>query len=450
LARSRLAPSAIPSWRGTSAASVHDLAGVVTQQAYAFIGLTAIVAGLIGLLVFAALRFMAAARDSRRHRRESGMENTLLTAALDEAIGRLKAQERAMAARAEASERLSGQIVASLAAGLIVTDLEGNVRIVNPSSRRLLGLGDRPMSGTARDVLGADSPLAMAIDECSKEGVPIVRRSLELRDPRTPVTHLGVTVSPLVDENGSAGGVICLFTDLSKVVDLEEQLRLKDTLARLGELTAGLAHEFRNGLATIHGYARIIDLESLPPTQRTYVEGLRQETDALGQIVTNFLNFARPTQLTLAPVDLRQIAERVADEIRGEVERRQGTVSVSGTWAVVDGDEVLLRQAFSNLARNALEACAGASVAPDIRLDATRDDRARVVHVRVSDNGPGIDAALRERVFRPFFTTKREGTGLGLALVLKIVVTHNGRVRVVDQPKMGTTMDVVLPLPPAA
>ena len=115
----------------------------MNQQAYAFIGLTAVVAGLVGVLVFAALRFLAAARDSRRHMRESGMENTVLTAALDEAIGRLKAQERAMAARAEASERLSGQIVASLTAGLIVTDLGGRVRILNPSSRRLLGLGDR-------------------------------------------------------------------------------------------------------------------------------------------------------------------------------------------------------------------------------------------------------------------------------------------------------------------
>ena len=418
----------------------------MTQQAYAFIGLTAVVAGLVGVLVFAVLRFMAAARDSRRHMRESGMENSLLTAALDEAISRLKAQERAMAARAEASERLSGQIVASLTAGLIVTDLEGHIRILNRSSRRLLGLGDREATGTVRDLLGADSPLAMAVEECSTEGVPIVRRSLELKDPRTPVTHLGVTVSPLVDESGSPGGVICLFTDLSKVVDLEEQLRLKDTLARLGELTAGLAHEFRNGLATIHGYARLIDPESLPPNQRPYVQGLRQETDALGQIVTNFLNFARPTQLTLAPVDLQQIAERVADEIRGEVERRNGSVRVAGSWATVDGDEVLLRQAFSNLARNALEACAGTSVTPDIRLEASRDDNGRVVHVQVSDNGPGIDPALRERVFRPFFTTKRDGTGLGLALVLKIVVTHNGRVRVIDRPEGGTTMDVALPL----
>jgi two-component system sensor histidine kinase HydH len=417
----------------------------VSQQAYALIGLTAIVAGLVGVLVFAALRFMAAARDSRRHLRP-GTETGLLSAALEEAIGRLKTQERAMAARAEASERLSRQIVASLTAGLIVTDLEGSVRILNPASRRLLGLGNRAASGTVRDLLGDASPVTMAMEECLREGLPIVRRSLELKDPQTAVTHIGVTVSPLVDEGGLPGGVICLFTDLSKVVDLEEQLRLKDTLARLGELTAGLAHEFRNGLATIHGYARLMDLESLPAPQRTYVEGLRQETAALGQVVTNFLNFARPTQLALAPVDLEQIADRVAEEIRGEAERRGGTVTVDGTWATIDGDEVLLRQAFSNMARNALEACVGAGVVPEIRLHADHDDRAHVLQISVVDNGSGIEPALRERVFRPFFTTKHDGTGLGLALVLKIIVTHNGRVRVLDGPGGGTTMAVTLPL----
>ena len=110
--------------------------------------------------------------------------------------------------------------------------------------------------------------------------------------------------------------MICLFSDLTAVVELEEQLRLKETLARLGELTAGLAHEFRNGLATIHGYSRLIDVEALTPTYRSYVEGIRQETDALGKVVTNFLNFARPAQLTLTRVDLRAICERVAEEIR--------------------------------------------------------------------------------------------------------------------------------------
>ena len=89
-------------------------------------------------------------------------------------------------------------------------------------------------------------------------------------------------------------------------MELEEQLRLKDSLARLGEMTAGIAHEFRNGLATIHGYGRLLDLERLPLDYRPYVQGIRDETEALGQVVTNFLSFARPTELALAPVEMRR------------------------------------------------------------------------------------------------------------------------------------------------
>src|SRR4029078_13306541 len=130
------------------------------------------------------------------------------------------------------------------------------------------------------------------------------------------VTHVGVTVSPLgPDGNSSPSGVICLFCDLTAVVARAEQLRLKEPLARLGELTAGIAHEFRNGLATIHGYGKLIDPSALPPQFKPYVEGIRQETDSLGQVVTNFLNFARPTQLSLATHDLGAIIERVSDDL---------------------------------------------------------------------------------------------------------------------------------------
>jgi signal transduction histidine kinase len=338
------------------------------------------------------------------------MENALLTAALEDAITQLKSQERAMAARAEASERLSGQIVASLTAGLVVVDLDGQVRIVNPSSRRLLGLPDGPLAGSFRDVLGKASPLVAVIDECLREGHPILRRTLELNDARTTVTHLGVTVSPLVSDAGVTSGVICLFTDLSKIADLEDQLRLKDTLARLGELTAGLAHEFRNGLATIHGYARLLDLDALVSPQRTYVEGLRAETDALGQIVTNFLNFARPTQLAVAPSP-QPLAERVADDIRADAER-SGTRGRRRRVATVDGDEVLLRQAISNLARNALKRVRKPASCrhPDLRRGRSRGAPSAPPRHR---QRPGIDPAHRERIFRPSSRRSRRARGWG-------------------------------------
>jgi len=174
---------------------------------------------------------------------------------------------------------------------------------------------------------------------------------------------------------------------------------------------------------------------------------VRAETDSLGAIVTNFLNFARPTQLAVTPVDVGDVIGRVADDVRADAEAQGGRVSLEGQWGVVSGDEVLLRQAFSNLARNAVEACAPTAVAPDLRFMGEVDAASRTLRVYVTDNGPGIETGSRERVFRPFFTTKPKGTGLGLALVQKIVVTHNGRVQALDGPGgRGTTMLVTLPL----
>ena len=418
----------------------------MSQSAYALIGLTAIVAGLVALVVFALLKFASAARDARGHLRESGGETAFMAAALQDAMQKLRAQERAMAERAEASERLNSEIVASLTAGLLVVDLDTQVRILNPAGRRLLGLSPNQALGSHRAMLKDAQPLADAIEECLQTSLPIVRRAIELPGRVRAASHLGVTVSPLSDPNGNPHGVICLFTDLTAVMAMEEQLRLKDSLARVGELTAGIAHEFRNGLATIHGYARLLDLDALPPAHRAYIEGIRQETAALGQVVTNFLNFARPAQLTLVPVDLEAIAERAADEIRGDARAREGEVIVQGSFPTIEGDEVLLRQAFSNLVRNALEACATTGRTPSIIIDGTVDREQGIARITVLDNGPGIQPESRDSVFRPFFTTKQQGTGLGLALVQKIVVTHNGRVAVGTSPAGGASLQLSLPI----
>jgi signal transduction histidine kinase len=411
----------------------------VNPSAYALIGLTAIVAGLVAVLVFALLRFSVAARDARGR----GAGEDKLSAALQEAVTRLQAQERATAARAEASERLSGEIISGLSAGLLVVGLEGEIRILNPAGRRMLNLTEAAPPDVCRRALDELALLAV-IDECLSTQAAVVRRSVTLPEARHGVSHVGITVSPLFD-NAQLHGAICLFTDLTAVKDLEEQLRLKDSLATVGELTAGIAHEFRNGLATIHGYGKLIELSALPEAYRPYVEGIRAETESLGQVVTNFLNFARPAQLTLTNVDLRAICERAAEEVRADARALGGDVEVEGEFDAIEGDEVLLRQAFSNLLRNAIEACAAVPVAPRIVVQSEIDRGQRVSRICVNDNGPGIAPSLRERVFRPFFTNKRNGTGLGLALVQKIVVFHNGRVAVATSPQGGASLQITLP-----
>jgi PAS domain S-box-containing protein len=417
----------------------------LTPSAYAFLGLTALVAALIAVLTFAILRFVSAARDTRRSLQGgSRAETAILSAALQEAVAKLKAQERATAARAEASERLSGEIIASLTAGLLVVGLEGDVRILNPAGRRMLGLADTGLPARYREAL-AHPELSHVIDEVLASGVAVVRRAVSVREPRNGVSHFGVTVSPMLDEGRQLHGAICLFTDLTAVKDLEEQLRLKESLATVGELTAGIAHEFRNGLATIHGYSKLFDLKALPDAYRAYVEGIRAETESLSQVVTNFLNFARPAQLVLTSVDLRTICDRAADEIRADAQALGGRVDVHGDFGTLEGDEVLLRQAFSNLLRNALEACTAAAGGPRVVIQSELDRVARLTRIAVNDNGPGIAPGDRERVFRPFFTSKRNGTGLGLALVQKIIVFHNGRIAIGTSPAGGASLQVTLP-----
>jgi signal transduction histidine kinase len=361
-----------------------------------------------------------------------------MSAALQEAVTRLKTQEREMAARADASERLSGQIIAGLTSGLIVVNRDAQVHTLNPAARRMLNLPDGVALRPLGEQLAGATPMADVIAETLTTGRPVVRRTVSFASGGR-AAHFGVTVSPILEADGALQAAVCLFTDLTEVVELEEQLRLKDALAQLGELTAGLAHEFRNGLATIHGYARLLDPAKVPEAQRQCVEGIRQETTALGQVVTNFLNFAKPEKLSLTPVDLGSIVQRAVEDVGAA----GGRVDVEGEFGGIDGDEVLLRQALSNLVRNGVEAASGAGREPHVRVIGAVDDD--VVRVTVEDNGPGIPQAQIAKLFRPFVTTKPNGTGLGLAIVQKVVVSHNGRISAGNHAGGGAQFRLQLP-----
>ena len=176
----------------------------MTQEGYAFLGLTALVALLVAILAFALLRFATSYRTVRRHLRETGSETALLSTALQEAVAKLKAQESAMSARVAASEQLSGEIVESLSAGLLVVDRSGRVDIFNAAGRQMLAVSEAPLGRNYHDVLAAFAPLAGVIDECLASGVAIVRRSVDIAGPSRE-RRLGVKANPLGDGSAPRG-----------------------------------------------------------------------------------------------------------------------------------------------------------------------------------------------------------------------------------------------------
>ena len=406
---------------------------------FASIAMLGVLLAIAVLFVVVMVRAVRVATGRGNARRESGGEAAMLSMALQNALTKLKLQERAMAARAEASERLADQIVEGLTSGLVVVDRTGTVQAVNPAAQRILEIDGLRAGLPFRQALHAASPLSDLIFEALQVGSPIVRRTVTLGGVKP--RHLGVTVSPIAAVDGGLQAAVCLFTDLTAVVELEEQLRLKEALARLGELTAGLAHEFRNGLATIHGYGRLLDPSTLPEQARTCVEGIRAETTSLGEVVTNFLRFARPEQMTMMPVELRSVLLSAIKDVPGAAE----AVTLEGNFATINGDEVLLRRAFSNLVRNSLEACQESGMPARIYVrSAISEGDTRLVF---EDNGPGFDQKYLLKIFQPFATTKANGTGLGLAIVQKVIVSHNGLIAAGNRPEGGAQFRLRLPLP---
>src|SRR5688500_9353819 len=214
------------------------MASTLSFASIAMLGILLAIAIVFVVVMVRAIR-VASGRSAKR---EPGGEAAMLSMALQDAMTKLKQQERAMAARAEASERLADQIVEGLTSGLVVVNRAGIVQVINPAARRILEISDRTSGRPFREVLRPAAALSDVIAEALDASSPIMRRTVTLAGVKP--RHLGVTVSPIAGPDGDLNAAVCLFTDLTAVVELEEQLRLKAALARLGELTAGIAHEF--------------------------------------------------------------------------------------------------------------------------------------------------------------------------------------------------------------
>ena len=347
-------------------------------------------------------------------------------------------------------------VVESISSGLFTTDASGRITSFNRAAQEITGydldkVRDRPwwevFLWQQAELFGGDPSAAMANPY-----------RFEAQGSRVDGSRLvlGMTVSPLT-EGGAQTGLVGVFKDLTQIRDLEEEMRRKEWLAKLGEMSAGMAHEIRNPLAALAGAMQMLrkDLAQDESTARLLDIATREAT-RLDAIVSEFLLYARPPELNLTECDLNAVLTDTLDLIRHEAQTRKGiTIEThpgpGPMLAQVDQDQ--LKQVFWNLATNAFDAMLSGG-----RLDIVTSRRrvgsggrsGEVIEIAFKDTGEGIEKEDIDKIFLPFFTTKHTGSGLGLASVHRIVDLHGGWIRVESQVGKGSRFVVCLPISPEA
>lgn len=335
-------------------------------------------------------------------------------------------------------ERLNDDIVRSIASGVITADDDGRIIGVNPAAREIL----RDREGT---LIGA--PLAMVLPDYGKQrpSQPPKRADAIGRRADGSQFPIGFTLSALVDEEARQTGMLLAFQDLTEIKTLRDQADQAQRLAVLGRLATGLAHEIRNPLSSISGSVEMVrEGNALSPEDGRLLGIVISEVERLNSLVTRMLQVGRPSRIETEAVDLRTIASDVAAVARGEATASNGLQieEISPEQpVVVSVDPDRMRQVIWNLVKNAVQASPREGRV-EVR---TGTDEAGNALLEIADEGPGIGAAQRERLFDMFYSGRTHGVGLGLALVKQIIDQHEGRIEIIDRDGPGTCFRITLP-----
>ncbi len=376
---------------------------------------------------------------------------TLIVVLIRRNLEGLRLTLQASEAKADDLSALYRRVVESMVSGLITTDLEGLITSANPAAEGIL---QRTLPA------GRDIGAIIPVDLNHQEILP--------RDQRFEGSYIapngtwriyGGNVAPLRDAESHQTGHLLLFQDLTELKALEDRTRLSERLAAIGELSAGLAHELRNPLASILGCVQILKGESqistaTPATAKNdrALGILGRESDRVSAILTKFLDFTRPKPVQLRRVFLPDLIEGIRSS--WETDPRAaglhlGMAPVPPIW--ISADPLCAHQVFTNLLTNARKAVEDMedtvdTVDPNVHLDFEQTGEHLMAQLR--DNGCGMDAEQLRTLFVPFSSTFREGTGLGMSLVFQFVQQMGWDIRVQSQPKFGTLVTLKVPIWP--
>jgi PAS domain S-box-containing protein len=342
-------------------------------------------------------------------------------------------------------------ILHSITRGVITVGLDGRVRLINRAAFELLELSREGAMGSNYEKLLGDNPVfRRLISDVLEKGRTVEDKEIEYVTPSGRRLTLQLNTAVLRDSEGQAVGAILLIKDLSEMKMLQSRIRRADTLAALGRITASLAHEIKNPLSGIS-----INLELLEETLeeeklenrdelREYIRVITGEIKRLEDLVKNLSRFVRSHAMKLTMIDLNEVLDRVLNLVK--IEARDQGIKIIRRFGQVPktlGDVAQLQQAFLNLIINAIEAMPQGGT---LTLTTEWEEAQKVIKISISDTGVGVPSEEQDRVFEFYYTTKEDGTGMGLPIALKIIKDHGGDIDLESEVGVGTTFTVILPL----
>lgn len=337
-------------------------------------------------------------------------------------------------------------ILRHLASGVLTVDERGVITFLNPAAEQVLGLRGLELRGRSVGEALPErlSALRELVQRTLEEGAQRVRVELMMKNGTGRPLPVGASTN-MLEHDGVVSGVVAVFQDLSEVREMERLARRNQTLAEVGALAAGIAHELRNGLNPISGSVELLQRElKLDSEHAVLMDLISRECTRLHRFVTDLLTYTRERDLVREPLSLDEYLSALCDDLRRDPRRGQD-VSVKydrpSADATVRVDREQLRQVWLNLAANAFESM-GNRGQLTVRWRTTEGDG---VFVEFEDQGNGIAPADLSQVAQPFFTTKKGGTGLGLAIAQRIVERHGGTLVLESELGKGTTARVTLP-----
>jgi two-component system sensor histidine kinase PilS (NtrC family) len=369
--------------------------------------------------------------------REAGMEQATLATELQRV--RLEADD----------------ILRNIRSGVLTVDGVGRLAFINPTAERLLDLDGESLIGlpVLDHLKGRSSELWAAAVAGIRNGRKISRGEGMVSQSGGRMFPIGLSTTTFRQEAQEAPSVTAIFTDISDLKEVQELHMRAERLEAVAELSASLAHEIRNPLASIRSSVEQLARSKHADEDERFLAGLIvRESDRLSRLLSEFLDFARVRATQFAPLDLHAVIVAVVRLIRAHPDcRPDAGITVEGGQTVLEGDEDLLHRVIANLVLNAVQAARGpikitvsvASVQASEIPHGTNLEHA--VRLQVKDNGPGIPEEVRERLFQPFVSGRSGGSGLGLAIVQRAVEAHRGLVLVDSGPGSGTTFTIFLP-----